>query len=114
MSGAGSVRLPRLTAALVRRCLPADRADEVLDDLREGLRARRNRQQPTTLWAWRQTLAFVLRVPAAAAIDACGQRRAHNAESYDFNAPRARLTSSALRRSKTSITFLTSMPPFYI
>ncbi len=92
MNGAGSVRLPRLAAALVRRCLPADRADEVLDDLREGLGARRNRQQSTTLWVWRQALAFVVRVPAAATIDTWRQRRARPAHSYNFNAPRARLT----------------------
>lgn len=96
MSRAEDAKLPRLAASLVRRFVPGERADEVLDDLREGLQARRDRGQPTTLWAWKQALAFAVQVPVAAALDARRRRREHTPRSYEFAAPRARLSLEQL------------------
>ena len=98
MSGSGRDRgsLPRPCVWLVRRCLPAERADDVIDDLGEGLAARRARLQPTRLWAWRQALAFATRVPVAAAIEMLRRWRAEPGDLHEFDAPKVRPTMEQL------------------
>jgi putative ABC transport system permease protein len=88
--------MPRLAAWLMRRCLPGGRAEEVLDDLREGMRRRADGGRATTLWAWRQVFAFLFRVPVAAVADAWRRRRSYKRDSFDLNAPQAPWTTEQL------------------
>ncbi len=69
-------RLPRSAAWLLRRCLPRERADEVVDDLHESLRRRPPASIPVALWAWWQVSAFAVRVPLAAVRDTWARFRA--------------------------------------
>jgi len=87
--------LPFPVARLVRACLPADRAEEALDDLAEAARARRAAGRSTRGWVLRQALAYLTRVPAAAFSDAWRRRRRRR-DHYDFEAPRAPLTTEQL------------------
>ncbi|MGD8329241.1 MAG: ABC transporter permease [Acidobacteriota bacterium] len=86
--------LPFPVARLVRACLPPVRAEEALDDLAEAARVRRAAGRPTRWWAVREAVAYVARVPAAACADRWRRRRRR--DHYDFEAPRAPLTTEQL------------------
>lgn len=88
--------VPRLCRWLIRACLPADRAQEAVDDLVEGADARRRRGHGTRFWAWRQAFAFALRVPAAAAVDRWRAGGHAGPVDFDLDAPRARPTMEQL------------------
>ncbi|MCH7823233.1 MAG: ABC transporter permease [Acidobacteria bacterium] len=82
--------------SLAVRCVPRSRRDEVRDDLDEGLRARMDGNQPVRLWAWKQALLFLLRVPAASTADAWREARASRRHGRELLSPTSRPTLEQL------------------